>query len=121
MVHGIFRQAANPDLAMRLLRRLVSVEAQVEMSRATGQLPSRSTAFPVVSGDTEFMAATLDLLSNAFVRPATTTYRRVSAQLQTMLESVILGVRTPSDASHRAAEMIGAITGLSGSGEANQW
>jgi hypothetical protein len=40
------------------------------------------------------------------------SYPRVSAQLQTMLEAVLTGRLTPPAAAQRAADMIGAITGL---------
>lgn len=112
MVLGIFRQAASPDLAMHVLRRLVSVEALARMSRTTGQLPSRRAAFPIVATTSGLHAASLHLLDTAVVRPATAAYSRVSAQLQAMLEAVLVGRLEPAEASRRAAEMISAITGL---------
>jgi hypothetical protein len=36
----------------------------------------------------------------------------VSAQLQVMLESVVVGRRTPEESAMRAAETIAAITGF---------
>jgi multiple sugar transport system substrate-binding protein len=46
------------------------------------------------------------------VRPPTSSYALVSAQLQAMLEAVLTRQRGPSAAVARAADMIGAITGL---------
>ena len=42
----------------------------------------------------------------------TPEYVKVSAQLQTMFEIVITNTVSPDDAVRRAAEFIGAITGL---------
>jgi multiple sugar transport system substrate-binding protein len=112
MVHGVFRQAADPRLAVRLLRSLVTPEALAAMSRTTGQLPSRRAAFGVVAAESPFQAETLRLLNQAVVRPATAAYPQVSAQLRGMLEATLVGQLTPADACRRAAQMIEAITGL---------
>lgn len=112
MVYGIFRQAAHPRLAMRLLERLVSAERLARMARATAQIPPRRSAIALVADDSPFVAATATMLERAVVRPATPVYARVSAQLQAMLEAVLTRRLEPSAASKRAAEMIAAITGL---------
>src|SRR5262249_36973495 len=44
MVYGILRQAAYPELAMRLLEHLVSAETLARMSRTPSQIPSRGSA-----------------------------------------------------------------------------
>jgi ABC-type glycerol-3-phosphate transport system substrate-binding protein len=111
-VHAIFRQARNPQLAMEMLKRLVSDKELVAMSRAIGQLPLRRTAFPVLAAESPFHATSLELLGDAIVRPPAAAYARVSTQVQTMLESTLTGRLAPAEASRRAADMIGAITGL---------
>ncbi|MGH3113872.1 MAG: extracellular solute-binding protein [Gaiellaceae bacterium] len=113
MVYGIFRQAAHPDLAMRLIERLVSPESLAHMSRSTAQIPPRRSAIALVESDAPFISTTARMLERAVVRPATPVYARVSAQLQAMLEAVLTRRLEPEAASERAAEMIGAITGLS--------
>lgn len=112
MVYGILRQAAYPELAMRLLEHLVSAEALARMSRTTSQIPSRGSAVALVAGETPFLAVTSAMLERAVVRPATPAYARVSAQLQAILEAVLTGRLSPAGASERAGDMIGAITGL---------
>jgi ABC-type glycerol-3-phosphate transport system substrate-binding protein/DNA-binding transcriptional regulator YhcF (GntR family) len=112
MVYGILRQAAYPELAMRLLEHLVSAEALARMSRTTSQIPSRRSAVALVSGEMPFLAVTSAMLERAVVRPATPAYARVSAQLQSILEAVLTGRLSPAAASERAGDMIGAITGL---------
>jgi multiple sugar transport system substrate-binding protein len=112
MAYGILRQAAYPDLAMRLLEHLVSAEALAPMSRATSQIPSRRSAVALVAGETPFLAVTSAMLERAVVRPATPVYARVSSQLQSILEAVLTGRLSPAAASERAADLIGAITGL---------
>jgi multiple sugar transport system substrate-binding protein len=97
---------------MRLLRDVVSTGAQVTMSRTTWQLASRESAVARVSEESPFLRATGRMLAGATVRPATAQYARVSAQLQAMLEAVLVGRLDPESACSRAAEMINAITGL---------
>jgi multiple sugar transport system substrate-binding protein len=112
MAYAIFRQARNPGSAMRLLRDVVSTGAQVTMSRTTWQLASRESAVARVSEESPFLRTTGRMLAGATVRPATAQYARVSAQLQAMLEAVLVGRLDPESACSRAAEMINAITGL---------
>jgi multiple sugar transport system substrate-binding protein len=112
MVHAVFRQAANPRGAMRLLRELSSTEALARMSSRTGQLAPRRSAAAVAARDSEFLESTGAMLEHAVVRPATPTYSRVSAQLQAMLEAVIVGRLTPNTAARRASELICAVTGM---------
>lgn len=114
MVHAVFRQAANPHGAMRLLRELSSTEALATMSTRTGQLASRRSAAAVAARDSEFLESTGAMLESAVVRPATPTYPRVSAQLQSMLEAVIVGRFTPAAATRHAADLICAVTGMPG-------
>jgi multiple sugar transport system substrate-binding protein len=112
MVYSVFRQATHPKLAMRLLEAVTSAEALARMSRATGQIPSRRSAVAQVTGDSALLATTAELLQHAVVRPATPAYARLSVQLQAMLEAVLTGRLEPPAATARAAELIGAVTGL---------
>jgi multiple sugar transport system substrate-binding protein len=112
MVYGIFRQATHPKLAMRLLEAVTSADALARMSRATGQIPPRRSAVAQVAGDSALLASTAELLQHSAVRPATPAYARLSVQLQAMLEAVLTGRLEPPAATVRAAELIGAVTGL---------
>jgi multiple sugar transport system substrate-binding protein len=112
MVYCIPRQAHHPVLAMRLLRGAVAPDALARLCLGTGQLPPRRTAVGIVAPDSPFHAHTAALLHQAVVRPATPSYALVSAQLQAMLEAVLTRQRGPAAAVARAADMIGAITGL---------
>jgi multiple sugar transport system substrate-binding protein len=112
MVYGIFRQATHPKLAMRLLEAVTSADALARMSRATGQIPPRRSAVAQVAGESALLASTAELLQHAAVRPATPAYARLSAQLQVMLEAVLTGRLEAPAATARAAELIGAVTGL---------
>jgi multiple sugar transport system substrate-binding protein len=112
MVYAILRQAAQPDMAMRLLERLTSTQACARMSRATAQLPPRRSAVDIVAAESPFLAATAEMLASAAVRPSIPAYPRVSAQLQAMLEAVLMRRLAPEAAVARAADMIGAVTGL---------
>jgi maltose-binding protein MalE len=112
MVYCILRQAEQPNLAMRLLERVASRDALAAMARSTGQIPPRRSAVGLVAGDAPLLSATAEMLRHAVVRPATPEYTRVSAQLQALVEAVLTRRLEPAAAAVRAAEMIGAITGL---------
>ena len=98
MSYGIFRQAPQPALAMRLLQRAVAPEELPGLrgrrgaSRRGGRRSSSTAPSP------QFLAQTVDMLERAAIRPSTPLYPRVSAQLQAMLEA------TP----HRAARSRGS-------------
>jgi multiple sugar transport system substrate-binding protein len=112
MVYAISRQAAYPEIAMRLLEQLVSAEALAPMARATSQIPPRRSTVALVSEQSPLLSATAAMLGRAVVRPATPAYARVSVQLQAILEAVLTGRLEPAAASARGADLIAAITGL---------
>ena len=112
MVYVVFRQAANPRWAMKLIANAVTPPALAEMSATTGQLPSRRSAISLVASSSTFLEETAAMLERATVRPVTSSYPRVSAQLQSMLEAALVGRLQPEEAVSRTADMIGAITGL---------
>lgn len=112
MVYAVFRQAAQPQLAGRLLRHLCSTEQLAQMSRKTGQIPPRASAVSLVAQESPFLVQTSRMLPTAIVRPATSTYASVSAQLQAMLEAVLTRRLSPAVAAKQAAQLIAAITGL---------
>jgi multiple sugar transport system substrate-binding protein len=112
MVYGIFRQAAQPLLAMRLLKNVVAPDVLGRISHATGRIPPRRSAIARAALSSPFLSLTAELLGHAVTRPATPSYPRVSAQLQAMLEAVLTNRLTPASAAHRTADIIGAITGL---------
>ena len=112
MVYGIFRQAAQPALAMRLLEDVLAPKALARIARATGRIPSRRSSVALAAPHLPFLSQTADLLDHAVTRPSTPLYPRVSAQLQAMLEAVLTGRLGPAAAAQRTAELIAAITGL---------
>jgi multiple sugar transport system substrate-binding protein len=112
MSYGIFRQAPQPGLAMRLLEHALAPEALAAIARATGRIPARRSAISLAAPDLGFLAQTADLLERAVIRPTTPLYPRVSAQLQAMLEAVLTGRLGPTAAARRTADLISAITGL---------
>jgi multiple sugar transport system substrate-binding protein len=112
MSYGIFRQAPQPGLAMRLLEHALAPDALAAVARTTGRIPARRSAIELASPDLGFLAQTSELLERAVIRPATPLYPRVSAQLQAMLEATLTGRLGPAAAARRTAELIGAITGL---------
>ncbi len=112
MMLAIFRQAAQPRLAMHLLQRVVEPDALARFARSTGRIPSRRSAIELVASDLPFLQEIAEIIELAVARPWLPSYPRVSVQLQTMLEAVLTGRLGPAAAAQRTAEMIGAITGL---------
>ncbi|WP_162452325.1 extracellular solute-binding protein [Phytoactinopolyspora mesophila] len=111
MVCGIFRQAAHPLLAWRLLRHLTAPEPLAAIGTATGRIPPRRSAIELIDDD-PLLDTAVGVLEKAVIRPRTPVYPRVTAQLQSMLEASLLGQLSPAQAASRAAELISAITGL---------
>ena len=112
MRYGIFRQAQQPLLAMRLLQRAVAPEELARVARATGRIPARRSAVSLAAPSPQFLAQTVDMLERATLRPSTPLYPRVSAQLRSTLEATLTGRLGAAAAARRTAELIGAITGL---------
>jgi len=112
MSFAIFRQAAQPGLAMRLLRRAVDSEELARVARTTGRIPARRSAVALAAPNPPFLSQTVTMLERAAIRPSTPLYPRVSAQLQAMLEASLTGRLGAAAAARRTAELIGAITGL---------
>lgn len=112
MSYGIFRQAPQPGLAVRLLERALAPEALARIARTTGRIPARRSAVALVAPELPFLSQTAQLLERAVIRPATPLYPRVSAQLQAMLEAVLTGRLSATAAARRTADLVGAITGL---------
>jgi multiple sugar transport system substrate-binding protein len=112
MSYGIFRQAPQPGLAMRLLQRAVEPAALARVAQVTGRIPARRSAVALAGPRPAFLSQTAEMLERAAIRPATPLYPRVSAQLQAMLEAALTGRLGAAAAARRTAELIGAITGL---------
>jgi multiple sugar transport system substrate-binding protein len=112
MMFAILRQAAQPKLAMQLLKRAVEPDALARVARSTGRIPARRSAVELVASDLPFLSEIAEIIELAVARPWMPAYPRVSVQLQTMLEAVLTGRLGPAAAAQRTAEMIGAITGL---------
>src|ERR687892_33089 len=112
MSYGIFRQAPQPGLAMRLLQHAVEPEELARVARTTGRIPARRSAIALAAPSPPFLSQTAAMLESAAIRPSTPLYPRVSAQLQAMLEAALTGRLGAATAARRTAELIGAITGL---------
>jgi multiple sugar transport system substrate-binding protein len=112
MSYAIFRQAAQPQLAMRVLEGAVAPAALARLARATGRVPARRSAVELAGPELRFLAQSAEILDSAVTRPTIPLYPRVSTQLQAMLEAVLTGRLAPADAARHAADLIEAITGL---------
>ena len=108
----VFRQSARPELAMRMLRALVTEKSQRSLARSTGQIPARIAVAADVAEPGSLLAVSSEQLDGAVVRPLVDSYARVSQQLQATVSEVVEGVVVPRAAALRAAHMVAAITGL---------
>jgi ABC-type glycerol-3-phosphate transport system substrate-binding protein len=116
MSYAIFRQSAQPQLAMRVLESAVAPEALARIAQATGRVPARRSAVELAAPDLPFLSQSAEILGSAVARPHIPLYPRVSKQLQSMLEAVLTGRIAPGAAARHAAGLIEAITGLPLSG-----
>ena len=112
MIYTVFRQAAQPAMAMRLIEKAVATDALARIATKTGRIPARRSAVALVADELPLVAQAAEILGRAVPRPWRPSYPRVSVQLQAMLEAVLTGRLSPPSAAHRTADMIGAITGL---------
>src|SRR6476620_7106538 len=112
MSYAIFRQSAQPQLAMRVLESAVTPEALARLAQATGRVPARRSAVELAAPGLPFLSQSAEILGSAVARPHIPLYPRVSQQLQTMLEATLTGPLEPEAAAARAAALIEAITGL---------
>ncbi|MDJ0664181.1 MAG: extracellular solute-binding protein [Acidimicrobiia bacterium] len=112
MAYAVFRQTKRPQLALSLLKSAMSAESLARLARSTSKIPTRRSAVEMVEDEKPFVALTATILEQAFMRPETEMYHHVSLQLQLMLEHVITLQLPPAAAAGRAAEHIGAITGM---------
>jgi multiple sugar transport system substrate-binding protein len=112
MALGIFQQGKRPDLALHLIRALLSSEAQSQLAVTTGQIPTRMSVVPHVAAEDSLLGKSSAMLQGAVVRPAVPSYDRVSQQLQKLLSDILQGRINPTAASEYTAELISAITGL---------
>jgi multiple sugar transport system substrate-binding protein len=97
---------------MQLLEAAVTHRAMARFFARSGQIPPRRSAVAELVSRSSFHAFTAGLLNRAVTRPVTPTYSLVSAQLRAMVETVVTGRLSPEAAVGRAAELIGAVTGL---------
>ena len=112
MSYAIFRQSAQPQLAMRVLESAVTPQALARLAQATGRVPARRSAVELAAPGLPFLSQSAEILGSAVARPHIPLYPRVSQQLQTMLEATLTGRLEPEAAAARAAALIEAITGL---------
>jgi multiple sugar transport system substrate-binding protein len=112
MSYVIFRQAPQPQLAMRVLENAVAPHALAHVAQETGRVPARRSAVELAAPDLPFLSQSAEILGSAVTRPTIPLYPRVSTQLQAMLEAVLTGRLGPAEAASHAAVLIEAITGL---------
>jgi maltose-binding protein MalE len=112
MSYAIFRQSAQPQLAMRVLENAVAPQALAHIAQVTGRVPARRSAVELAAPDLRFLTQSAEILGQAVTRPTIPLYPRVSTQLQVMLEAVLTGRLGPAEAARHAADLIEAITGL---------
>lgn len=112
MAYVVFRQSRQPKRALEVVQHVMATELLARRASSQPTIPPRRSTIELVAEESAFVADTARLLERAWLRPRTESYHLVSSQLQTMLEAVITGRLGPAAATERAAEMIGAITGL---------
>jgi len=113
MSYAVLRQSDHPELVMDILKLAAGRDLIAEFCRITYQNSPRPSMREVFKfEETPLLAKTSRLLSAVRARPTTPDYTKVSMQLQNMFESAITNTASAEHVVRRAAEFIGAITGL---------
>lgn len=112
MGYAVSRQSRSPNAAMRLVQQLTGSEELARLTAGRPMIPARRSSIDLVRQAQPYVLETARLFSTSVHRPHIVGYPLVSKQLQRMLESVITGSLRPAAAIERAADIIGAITGL---------
>ncbi len=112
MAYVILRQSRHPVAAMALLEQLTTPAQLAARTAGRPMIPARRSSLDLVEQARPFVLETARLFSTAVNRPHIVGYPLISIQLQQMVEAVITGTLRPAAAVERAADIIGAITGL---------
>ncbi len=114
MTYGIYRQSAQADTALSLLKLTLSPEVLNPFSLQTGQNPASMSAVNAIAAQNDsYLVRTARLFSHAGSRPSLATYHLVSVQFREMLELCLSGRLSVVSALRRGAERIAGITGYS--------
>lgn len=107
MAFVIFRQSANPRLALDVIQRVASPEIMRAFCVRSGRCPTRmSVARSLDHEGDRFSREIAELLHNARARYGIAEYSKVSEQFQLMVEDAITRRLTPRQAVARASEII---------------
>lgn len=98
--------------AMKLVRHLTSLEANLTLALAYGRNPPRRAAYedPELAAKTPFIAALAPIFEHARPRPVTPYYGMLSDALQSEFSAAIAGVREPDRALERLQARIDHLT-----------
>ncbi|MES1158969.1 MAG: extracellular solute-binding protein [Terricaulis silvestris] len=93
---AVLRSARDPDAAWRLVRYLLSRDAQAAFNEETGDLPARVSAWsaPALRQDRQ-LAAFSSQLARAKAVPKVAEWERIVTEMQTVAERMVRGEYTP--------------------------
>lgn len=111
-VFCIPRQASHADEAIELIKAAVDDDALLRLCEQTGQIPPRRSTIALLTPRSPLQVNIDAVLAASTLRPVSSRYALISTQLRDMAEAVMTHRLTPGAAVRRAAELIGAITGL---------
>jgi multiple sugar transport system substrate-binding protein len=113
MTYGIYRQSRHPEIALAVLKQMLTPEILKPFSLRTGQISAQKAVTEVISTDEDgFLGRTAFLFDRARSRPSLPTYEQVSLQFREMIEACLTEQLPVKQALYRAAERISGITGL---------
>lgn len=109
---AIPEKAKNKDASWKVLKALGGKDQQAERAIAEGNLTVRDDSADMEDyKDQPFIEEATSYLQNAHFRPADDKYPNVSVEIQTMVEAVATGSKTPEDAAKTYAENVTRIVG----------
>jgi len=115
MVYVIFRQSKDVELALEILKRVVSPASMREFCARTGRSPTRMSVVSTLDSERSWFSHRVSrFLHSARARLDIPEYAGVSEQFQLMIENAISGRMHPGQAVEKAREIMGILVSKRG-------
>lgn len=105
-------KSTHQPAAWKFIQYLISDSAQIDRAVAAGDPPAVKSAYnPALYAKAPFFRQEQAVFARATPRPVTPVYTQISAQLQTMISSVLSGQSSPSAALSATAPTVKQLQG----------
>lgn len=109
---GYSSKSKNPEASWKVIQALGGKEQQAARAVSEGNLTVRDDSAEIPEyKEQAFISEATEYLKNAHFRPANDKYPNVSVEIQTMVEAVATGSKTPKQAAKDYASNVTRIVG----------